>query len=225
MSKWEHLLDVYDSIEEDASFNHLRRPGIRLVRGDGQHNAETARVMLVGKAPGAQENGAGRPFVGQSGMVLEGLLNHAGFWRENVFITNVVKYRPEGNRTPSLREQLDSTPYLRDEWGIIQPALTIAVGAPAHLVLRGGASLSGTRRGELANFGPQRRGKRHYITSQFHPAFGLRNASMRPRMEREWDTLWEVCREVGGILCGECEGQSAREGTPCETCHPAAAGS
>jgi hypothetical protein len=113
LSKWEHLLDVYDSIEEDASFDHLRRPGIRLVRGDGQHNAETARVMLVGEAPGAQENGAGRPFVGQSGMVLEGLLNRAGFWRENVFITNVVKYRPEGNRTPSLREQLDSTPYLR----------------------------------------------------------------------------------------------------------------
>jgi uracil-DNA glycosylase family 4 len=222
-SKWERLLDLYDEIDEDPNFKGLRRPGIKLVRGDGAHNVERARVMVIGEAPGAQENGAGKPFVGKSGRVLDGLLALAGFHRCDVFVTNVVKYRPEGNATPSLYDQIKGQEYLREEWAIVQPRLTICVGAVAHqMVSENGSvmSLSATPRGQLWSFGRLEDGSQAWVTSQFHPAFGLRNPKMRPNMERDWGTLWGMCKEVGGILCGLCDGVSAREGVSCDNCHP-----
>jgi uracil-DNA glycosylase family 4 len=223
-SKWLRLLDVYDEYADDPRFSKLRQPGIQLVRGDGPESAETARIFVVGEAPGAQENGQGRPFVGASGRVLNSMLNRAGLWRKDCFITNVVKYRPmvDGrNSAPALIEQIDSANYLRREWMIIRPALTIAVGAVAHNTLRGGGlSLSMTRRGELHYLGPQRVGEpRHWVTSQYHPAYGMRNTDIREESEENWDTLYMMLREVGGILCEWCNGEAAREGITC-ACAP-----
>lgn len=219
-TKWERLLDVYDEIAEDPAFNKLRLPGVRLVRGDGPETADTATVMVVGEAPGAQENGQGRPFVGASGRVLNDMLAVAGLHRSEVFVTNVVKYRPMAggqNVAPSLVEQLDSVDYLRREWMIISPLLTIAVGAVAHNALRGGGlSLSATRRGELHYFGRQYDGQpRRWITSQYHPAYGMRNKEIRAESQKNWETLYEMLLDVGGILCSWCAGESAREGIPC----------
>jgi uracil-DNA glycosylase family 4 len=225
-SKWLQLLEVYDEYADDPAFDKLRLPGIRLVRGDGPETAETARVMVVGEAPGAQENGAGRPFVGASGRVLDSMLNLAGLWRHDCFITNVVKYRPMVNGQnvpPALIEQIDSANYLRHEWLIIKPLLTIAVGAVAHNALRsGGLSLSMTRRGELHYFGPQRTGEpRRWVTSQYHPAYGLRKPEIRAESEKNWETLHEMLLEVSGILCEWCNGEAAREGIEC-ACQPTA---
>lgn len=200
-SKWDQLLDLYIDIDEDPKWNHLRTPGIRLVKGDGRDTAEKAQVLIVGEAPGANENGQGRPFVGASGRVLNDLLGAARLDRSKVFITNVVKYRPPGNRTPSTAEGLHGQEELRREWTILHPTLTIAVGATAHWVLRGPLpSLSSTIHGDLWPYG----GFLHnYITSMYHPAFGLRNEKMRPRIEEEWirlgDRIDELCPEVRDV--------------------------
>jgi uracil-DNA glycosylase family 4 len=220
-SKWERLLDVYDEYAEDESFVGLRNPGIRLVRGDGPGSAESARVLVIGEAPGAQENGQERPFVGASGRVLNGLLNRAGLWRQDCFVTNIVKYRPMDagrNATPSLRAQLASMPYVRREWSIIRPRLTICVGSVAHTMIAGSQiALSNTKRGELSAM-PAR--SVAWRTSQFHPAYGMRNPSLQPRMEEEWDRLWWAICDVGGILCDKCYGAAARESALCEGCNP-----
>ena len=188
--KWLRLLDVYEEIEEDSWWDHLRRPGIRLVRGDNSETAETASVMVVGQNPGAQENGAGRPFVGASGIVLNQLLELAGLARDRVFITNAVKYHTAGNTAPSIAEVIHGQPTLRKEWLIIRPKMTIAVGATAHSAIHPVGylmSLSATPSDPYE----YQRARGHYCVSVYHPAFGLRNKNMQPKIEEQWERLGE----------------------------------
>ena len=194
MSKWLQLLDVYEEIEEDPNWNHLRRPGIILVKGDNHETAETATVMVVGEAPGARENGAGRPFVGASGNVLDQLMGLAGLDRKAAFITNVVKYRPEGNRTPNTRELFLGQRTLRKEWLVIRPKLTIAVGATAHSAIHPvGYMMSLTATPSEPYEYNRARGS--FCVSVYHPAYGLRQPKMQDRMERQWERLGEWLSE------------------------------
>lgn len=194
MGKWTQLLDVYESIEEDPAWDHLRETGARLVKGDSAESAEKARVMVVGEAPGARENGQGRPFVGASGRVLNDLLRVAGLLREEVFLTNVVKYRPPGNRTPTVGEMLAGQPALRAEWKIIDPLLTICVGSTAHTAIHPvGHLMSLTASGREPTEFSKVPG--HYCVSEYHPAYGLRTPAMQPHMERHWEELGDWLKE------------------------------
>jgi uracil-DNA glycosylase family 4 len=190
-SKWSKLLDVYAGIEDSDVWKHLRHPGIRLVPGDGPETAEGARVLVVGEAPGAVENGAGRPFAGPSGRMLDELLGLAGLAREQCFITNVVKYRPDGNRTPSLGEAIGGRPFLRAEFRIINPVLTICVGATSYKIIHpfgvaGTEALSRMKQGSLT---PMRNGS--YATAFFHPAFAMRYRRAQEPLEEAWSLLGE----------------------------------
>jgi len=118
---------VYQAIHEDPYWETLRVNGIRLVPGYGQPDPKRCKVMIVGEAPGATENAKGRPFCGPSGRVLNMLMAAAGLRLDdeqprrdeegyiaeygepaNAFVTNVVKYRPPGNRTPTLYDIMHS---------------------------------------------------------------------------------------------------------------------
>jgi DNA polymerase len=189
--KWVRLLDVYGDIEDSKAWAHLRVPGIHLVPGDGPETAEEARVLVVGEAPGAVENGAGRPFVGASGRVLDELLGLAGLAREQCFITNVVKYRPPGNATPGLGDAITGRPFLRAEFKIIDPILTICIGAVAHKIIHpfgvaGTEALSKMDQGALT---PMRNGS--YVTSLYHPAFAMRFPRLQEPLEASWAQLGE----------------------------------
>lgn len=189
--KWDALMDVYDQLLSDPRWKHLQRPGINLVPGDGPGSAESAKILLVGEAPGAEENGARRPFVGPSGQVLNSLLKSIRLARRDCFVTNVVKFRPPGNRTPTGREILDAIGTLRAEWRIIQPLLTIAVGSPAQSALgQRGAQFHGVAKpfGSVPG---------HWITSVYHPAFGLRRKQARIWIEEEWERLGRDLIEKG----------------------------
>lgn len=186
------LIDVYEEYREDPAFSHLRQPGIRLVPGRGAE--EGARLFIVGEAPGAVENTKGQPFTGQSGRVLMSLLHDvAGIPDGAYFITNVVKYRPPGNRTPTIGETIKGRPYLRKEW--------IAVGRPKVLVAVGGVAFAaiGPPMGTVSQYAGQICNVRGgtYTWAMFHPAFGLRNKEMRPKMERDWDAFGQWIREEG----------------------------
>lgn len=182
-SKWSRLQEVYDDVADDPAWAHLRKPGIHLVRGDGVGSAETAAVMVVGEAPGAQENGAERPFVGPSGVMLGRLLETVGLTRADVFVTNVVKYRPTGNRTPTPEEVIAARPALRREWQILRPTLTIALGRTAMLAM----GVRRTRRDDHGTLQPFP--AETYVAAMFHPAYGLRSRQARAWIEEEWATL------------------------------------
>jgi DNA polymerase len=205
MSKWMRLLDVYDDIETDDFWDHLRQPGIHLVRGDSSDSAEVARVMVVGEAPGAQENGAGRPFVGPSGAVIDQLLGMAGLARRTVFVTNVVKYRPEGNRTPSLLETYHAQKALRQEWKIIKPDLTILIGATAFNAMHPNRGLMGLgaslNRGCPYEYATKVGELRRYVIGMYHPAWAMRGSKetktfKQERIERDWEELSEWITEA-----------------------------
>ncbi|MBF0498491.1 MAG: uracil-DNA glycosylase [Candidatus Riflebacteria bacterium] len=105
---------------------HLTRTNI--VMGEGPSNA---RIVFIGEAPGADEDASGRPFVGRAGQHLEKILAAVGFKREEVFICNILKDRPPGNRTPTLPEMQACTPFLRRQLAIIKPALIGLLGNTA----------------------------------------------------------------------------------------------
>lgn len=106
---------------------------MRMVPGDGHPNAE---VMLIGEAPGASEDAAGRPFVGRAGKFLDSVLEHAGLNREQVYVTNVVKARPPDNRDPKPAEVAHCLPWLLAELELVRPLLVVPLGrhALAHFV-------------------------------------------------------------------------------------------
>lgn len=195
------LIDLWEEIGEDPHFNELRNyaKNIRLVPGIG---ASRPNAMVVGEAPGATENAQGRPFCGSSGEVLHQLMGLAGLYAEermdgalrrdpNVWLTNTVKYRPPGNRTPILREILAATPHLRREWSLVgKPRLIVCVGTVAAVAI-GPHMPSQVIRGNLYPL------KTGYIAYQYHPAWGLRGGNDRKEMmERQWEEMGRQIEEV-----------------------------
>ena len=103
-----------------------------LVFGEGDPDA---RIMFVGEGPGAHEDHLGRPFVGDSGVILNNILLHSGLVREEVYIANVVKCRPPGNRDPEPGEITACLPFLQAQIAIVRPTLLVALGRFAGNVL------------------------------------------------------------------------------------------
>jgi uracil-DNA glycosylase family 4 len=183
----EGLEDVYEAIREDKAWDHIRTEGIVLVPGEG---ARRPNILICGEAPGASENTAKRPFVGASGQVIRSLMvDVAGLDLANeVFITNVVKYRPSGNRTPTPYETSLAVPYLRREWAALGcPRVLVAVGGTAKNALA--PHLPGVL-GTAGNGYPLSGGR--MIWPMIHPAFVLRKGNgeegqlWKQRVERDW---------------------------------------
>lgn len=213
------LDDVYEQVMIDNFWEHLRLPGINLVRGFG---ASRPKVMLVGEAPGAVENSRGRPFCGPSGTVLDHLMAQAGLALEvahrtdgthgapgcepaNAYITNVVKYRPPHNRTPNEAEIEHAKDDLRSEWAALGgPRCIVCVGGVAHAALSPfwPTLTVSYARGNFERPRDPRTGNINYdadlwIVSQFHPAFGLRGGPQRQKsMSDDWQRMGDMMREL-----------------------------
>lgn len=185
----ESLEDVHEAIRQEAAFSQLRTPGIVLVPGEGHSQPN---ILIVGEAPGATENTAKRPFCGASGRILRSLITDAaGLQDADYFITNVVKYRPPGNRTPFPEEIEAAVPYLRREWSALGcPGVIVAVGAVALLALAPDMPSVTKAAGKPVVL----KGGRA-LWPMFHPAYGMRNKSIRPIMEKHWTELGRWYRE------------------------------
>ena len=131
-------------------------------------------VMLVGEGPGAREDATGRPFVGPAGQLLDELLHAIGWAREHVFITNVVKCRPPGNRDPEPEEIAACRPYLDRQEAALDPAVIVTLGR--HSLRR---YLPDARIGEV--HGRLRRSGGRFVFPMYHPAAALHQASLRTR--------------------------------------------
>ncbi len=156
----------------------LSKGRTRTVFGVG---AREARWMVIGEAPGAEEDKRGEPFVGRAGKLLDSMLQAVGLTRQEVYITNIVKCRPPGNRDPRSEEADACWEYLSAQIQLVDPALLLAVGRVAAQRLLGVESPVGRMRGR-AHEGPQGRP----VVVTYHPAYLLRNP---PAKIKAWADL------------------------------------
>ncbi len=138
-----------------------------------------ANLMFVGEGPGAEEDRQGRPFVGPAGKELNRLLRDAlGMARSQVYIANVVKCRPEGNRNPTAEEVAACLPFLKRQIASVRPKALIALGKVALQALLPGAGGMGAMRGQTLNF------EGVPLIPTFHPAFLLRLSGEEEKRRR-----------------------------------------
>jgi uracil-DNA glycosylase len=143
----------------------------------GQGNP-AARLVFVGEAPGFEEDKQGLAFVGPAGQLLTRMIGAMGLTREDVFICNVLKCRPPGNRDPLADEILSCSPYLREQLSVIQPELIVALGAPAAKTLLNTTQSIGKLRGQFHEFylsGVTGDGPSVPVLPTYHPAYLLRS--------------------------------------------------
>ncbi len=164
----------------------LHRARTHTVPGSGPANAE---IMFIGEAPGFHEDQQGEPFVGASGKYLDQLLAGIGLSRRDVFITNVVKCRPPGNRDP-LRPELEACEdYLNRQIAIINPKIIITLGRFSM------ARYFPNGRITRIHGQPKRKDGRIYYP-MFHPAAVLRNPRLRPEMEADMKRALALIQEA-----------------------------
>jgi len=156
-----------------------------IVFADGDPNA---RLMFVGEGPGADEDATGLPFVGKAGQLLNNMISAMGLKREQVYIANIVKCRPPGNRTPEFIEATTCSEFLVKQIDIVRPEVIVALGATAATYLLGVKQSLSSLRGHWHGV----RGAKVAVT--YHPAFLLRD----PRQKGEaWKDLQMVMKEMG----------------------------
>lgn len=156
----------------------------QVVFGTGNANAD---LMFVGEAPGADEDEQGVPFVGRAGQLLTKIIEAINLRREDVYIANVIKCRPPGNRNPEPDEVATCEPFLSQQIDIVKPRVIVALGTfAAHLLLRTDAPISRIR-GRVHEY----RGAS--LIPTFHPAYLLRS----PERKRE---VWEDMKKVRDLL-------------------------
>lgn len=157
-----------------------------------------AELVFVGEGPGAEEDEQGLPFVGRAGQLLTRMIEAMGLTREQVYICNVVKCRPPGNRTPTDEEMQACTPFLLRQLAIIRPRVIVALGRPAAQTLLGTRLPIGQLRGRLYDFPPPP--LRHLplrparLMPTFHPAYLLRNPAEKGKA---WEDLKQVMKYLG----------------------------
>ncbi len=144
--------------------------------------------MLIGEAPGADEDRQGLPFVGVSGQLLDRMFAAIGLTRENFYITNIIPWRPPGNRQPTPAETEACLPFIKKHIDLVSPDFLILVGGTAAKTLLGGREGIMRLRGAWRDYASES-GKKMKIIAIFHPAYLLRS----PGQKREtWLDLIKI---------------------------------
>jgi uracil-DNA glycosylase len=160
------------------------------VPGDGP---ATAEIMFIGEGPGFHENEQGHPFVGASGKFLDQLLTQAGVTRADVFIANVVKCRPPGNRDPLPDELATCDSYLEAQINAINPSVIVTLGRFSMNKFFPGAKIS-TVHGQMQKIGER------FVIPMFHPAAALHQAALKPSILGDFARLPDQLREARAAL-------------------------
>ena len=159
------------------------------VPGEGPANAD---IMFIGEGPGFHENEQGRPFVGAAGKLLDELLAQIGMKRSDVFIGNVVKCRPPGNRDPEAGEISACYPYLERQIQTINPKVIVTLGRHSMALFLPNAKISVVH-------GQATQVKGRLIVAMYHPAAALHQRSLRPVIEADFMRLPELIGKVEQI--------------------------
>lgn len=162
----------------------------RVVTGEGPADAE---IMFIGEAPGFHENEQGRPFVGASGKFLDQLLEQAELTRSEVFIANVVKCRPPGNRDPQPEELEACSEYLHAQIESINPSIIVTLGRVSMGTYFPGAKIT-------AIHGQMHKIDGRFIIPMYHPAAALHQPALRPSILADFAKLPQQLNEARAAL-------------------------
>jgi DNA polymerase len=160
------------------------------VPGEGPVNSE---IMFIGEGPGFHENEQGRPFVGAAGTFLNELLAEAGLKRSEVWIGNVVKCRPPGNRDPLPEELAACNGYLERQMTVINPKIIITLGRYSMGKFMPGAKISQVH-------GQMRRVDGRFVIAMFHPAAALHQAALKPAILKDFSQLPNLLEQARAAL-------------------------
>lgn len=166
----------------------LRGGATQVVPGEGNPNAE---VMFIGEGPGESEDREGRPFCGAAGRLLDEMIASIGFKREEVFIANMIKCRPPGNRDPLPEELTACSPWLDQQIAVIKPKVIVTLGRFSMAKMLPGAKISEVH-GKVYENPP------FIVIPLYHPAVGLYKASMK-------ETLLQDFKSINQFLEGSIE--------------------
>jgi len=159
---------------------------IQTVFGVGSENAD---LLIIGEAPGAEEDRKGEPFVGRAGMLLDAMLGAIALSRDEVYIANILKCRPPNNRDPQRDESTACTPYLERQIQLLRPKVILALGRIAAQWLLQSDAPIGRLRGQKLGFG----NPETPLVASYHPAYLLRSPAAKAKS-------WEDLRLVRKIL-------------------------
>jgi uracil-DNA glycosylase family 4 len=160
------------------------------VPGEGPADSE---IMFIGEGPGFHENEQGRPFVGAAGQFLDELLAAAGLERPKVWIGNVVKCRPPGNRDPLPEELAACNVYLEQQIAALNPKIIITLGRFSMNKFMPGAKISGVH-------GQMRRVGERFVIAMFHPAAALHQAALKPAILHDFAQLPKLLEQARAAL-------------------------
>jgi len=149
-------------------------------------------VMFIGEGPGANEDIQGRPFVGRAGKLLDKILASIGLKRKDVFITNIIKCRPPGNRDPKPDEVIACWPYLEEQIELLKPRVIVTLGSPASKTLLETSQGISRLRGRIHDY------QGIPLIPTYHPAYLLRTYTLENRKK-----VWEDMKLLKNFLEGE----------------------
>ncbi len=172
------LEDLRREVEAAFPFCESLSGATQCVFGEGDPDA---RVVFVGEAPGADEDRQGRPFVGPAGRKLDEIIKAMGFERDEVYICNVLKARPPGNRNPLPDEIAQASPWLYEQLRRIQPTVIVALGGPASKLLLQTQQGITRLRGRMGAWQDPEGDLSIPVMPTFHPAYLLRNYTAEVR--------------------------------------------
>jgi DNA polymerase len=182
LEKLKKLCETADELRTDLK-------GTNLVFGTGNPNAD---LMLIGEAPGEQEDRQGEPFVGAAGQLLNKILAAINFSRDDVYIANILKHRPPGNRNPNEEECRNSLPYLYKQIELVNPKIILCLGKVSGTTLLGKDTTLKSMRGTFYPF----RGAELAVT--YHPAALLRNPQWKRPTWKDVQRVRKRYDELGG---------------------------
>lgn len=183
------LTDLEQQTRDAPKPSALSDTAANLVFGEGNPDAD---LVIIGEAPGEDEDLQGRPFVGRAGQLLDRILESARIEREEIYITNILKYRPPGNRNPKPEEIIASEPLLLEQLKLIRPQIIGTLGNfPTQY-------FAGTKDGITKTRGKWFEWHGVRVFPMFHPAYLLRNPS-REKGSPKW-LMWQDVRELKEAL-------------------------
>ncbi len=196
LGKAERLAEVRARVATCTLCEHLAASRMQIVFGTGNCEAE---LMFIGEAPGADEDARGEPFVGRAGQLLTKIIETMGFKREEVYIANVLKSRPDmppdapGNRPPTPQEMQNCLPFLIEQINIVQPKVLVALGATAVEGLLGTRSTMREMRGRWHSF------QETPLMITYHPSYLLRNQTAAEK-RKVWEDMLLVLEKLGRAI-------------------------
>jgi uracil-DNA glycosylase family 4 len=210
-SKQQQLDEIREKILRDKVTPKLKETATQLVFGDGNPDAD---ILFIGEAPGKNEDQQGKPFVGAAGKFLNEMLQMVDLKREDVYITNIVKYRPPNNRDPLPDEKAAFLPYLQAQLEVIQPKVVVTLGRhsmncflpdlqiskihgePKRIRINMRNQAERIKEGETGVSPESSHGMAIVIMPLFHPAAALYNGGMRQTLIDDFAKIPVVVEKI-----------------------------